>query len=414
MDRIPYYLPAGFKRQIRPYLDEGYLTPATADHLIQSGMPWNKIACYVQDLGWWGTQSPKQASEMRQDWEFQSWGATLELHTKRWRVIVDPGELAPTPAISCDVIIVTHVHYDHIAKLLEYSQSDPLTPIIMSSLTADLLAIKNQQPEMHKLLRSQVLRLEFGEECLIRGIKIRLIPAGHLLGAAMCILEADQDRFLITGDFALRDVGGLQGAEILTESFQSIFIESTAADQGTLPTMDEETTRTPILKQVDQACLLGHEQIVIHSQSFGQSQEIYTALALAKWVGAFPNWEIGFTGFPALVAKKYKQKLAQISPSWRVPLLILNDEWIPPKTLLITTPMDIEHNEENSHTTNNTTTQSTYHIYSPNVYTHAGWGERMAFSTGISCHDVYFYHGSRPIALRDELNKIGRTTCFLI
>ena len=48
-------------------------------------------------------------------------------------------------------------------------------------------------------------------------------------------------------------------------------------------------------------------------------------------------------------------------------------------------------------------------LWHPTVYTHAGWGERMALAVGIPCHSVLLYNGI-SLSLRAALSEVGRKT----
>lgn len=69
----------------------------------------------------------------------------------------------------------------------------------------------------------------------------------------MIELDVAGDSVLITGDFALRDVGGLRGADPPTGDYGLVLMESTQADWRTLPVAHEAATRRPLLQQLAQS-----------------------------------------------------------------------------------------------------------------------------------------------------------------
>ena len=83
---------------------------------------------------------------------------------------------------------VSHAHSDHIA---------PHDEIILSEKTARLM-----QARMPGERREHVLA--FGQATEVHGLRVTLLPAGHIFGSAQLFLETDASRLLYTGDFKLR------------------------------------------------------------------------------------------------------------------------------------------------------------------------------------------------------------------
>ena len=48
----------------------------------------------------------------------------------------------------------------------------------------------------------------------------------------------------------------------------------------------------------------------------------------------------------------------------------------------------------------------------PQVYTHAGWSEHMAFATGVACNSIGFYHGN-SLSLQKALSQMNRKNFFI-
>ena len=110
------------------------------------------------------------------------------LHLPELGLWLDPQE----PQTGPEKVFVSHAHSDHVAAHRE---------VILSAPTAKLMAIR--VPEA----RQEVI-LNFGET---RGFaytqeayQLTLLPAGHIFGSAMALLEAQGERLLYTGDFKLR------------------------------------------------------------------------------------------------------------------------------------------------------------------------------------------------------------------
>jgi DNA ligase 1 len=92
---------------------------------------------------------------------------------------------------------VSHAHSDHIA---------PHQEVIVSERTARLMRAR--------LPGSRIEHpLPFGERRSIRTVDLMLLPAGHILGSAQCLIFAGEETLLYTGDFKLRPGKSAEMAE---------------------------------------------------------------------------------------------------------------------------------------------------------------------------------------------------------
>ncbi len=410
-EAVPYPSPPpGPLRDVHSYLHEGILSPRNADILLRQGFPWSLVAPHVQDREWWGAQCPADASPPTLPWRITAWDATLRLEIPGESLWVDPGPSAPLPSRPPDLIIVTHAHHDHTARLGEFSANHPDTRIVMSHGTASLLSLRSSfDPLLQECLRQRVVRLDFGENRAIGGVRVKLRPAGHLLGAAMVEIQSGKDSLLITGDFAFRDVGGIAGALWPQEVYALVIVESTAADRGTLPVADPEANRRPFLQEVDDLLNRGKTRLLASAQAMGQAQELYATLALAQQAGAFPTLRVRLAGFAESVSEKYYKALKGQAGPWSCPFLTLATDQIPENSLVIASGLDSEGKGgmTDSLVCNLEGTPDGWVLKSPSVHTHAGWSERMAWGVGIPCYTVVLYHGFSP-TLQIALSQIGR------
>jgi DNA ligase-1 len=92
---------------------------------------------------------------------------------------------------------VSHAHSDHVA---------PHQEIVVSERTAHLLQVRLPGWRVKH-------SLPFGEKRCIRGVELMLLPAGHIFGSAQCLLFADEETLLYTGDFKLRAGKSAEQAE---------------------------------------------------------------------------------------------------------------------------------------------------------------------------------------------------------
>jgi DNA ligase-1 len=110
------------------------------------------------------------------------------IHLPALQLWLDPHDRRAAP----DRVFVSHAHSDHIAGHQEVILSGPTARLMRARLAGE---------------RTEHV-LPFGEPRLFttggRSWQITLLPAGHILGSAMCLLEAAHQTLLYTGDFKLR------------------------------------------------------------------------------------------------------------------------------------------------------------------------------------------------------------------
>ena len=83
---------------------------------------------------------------------------------------------------------ISHAHSDHIGRHAE---------VIATAATAELMRARLGAKRIEH-------RMEFGETREFRGLRVTLLPAGHILGSAQFFAESESGSLLYTGDFKLR------------------------------------------------------------------------------------------------------------------------------------------------------------------------------------------------------------------
>ena len=73
----------------------------------------------------------------------------------------------------------------------------------------------------------KIIPIRFHEEMEIDGIKFKAYNAGHVLGAAMFLVEIDGVRILYTGDYSREEDRHLKAAEIPKWEIDILIVEST-------------------------------------------------------------------------------------------------------------------------------------------------------------------------------------------
>jgi Cft2 family RNA processing exonuclease len=306
------------------------------------------------------------------------------------QIWIDPGPETPDPDVPPDLILVTHAHHDHIGQLAQLARLSPGCRIVMTPGTLELLTLNGAGQALAQRLREQAVVLPVDTPRDFGSVTVRFWPAGHLLGAVMIELCHGRDKVLITGDFALRDVGGLRPDAAPSGAYTLVMMEATMADWGSLPFAAPYYNRRPVLDAVNEAIATGARIVALPAQALGQAQEIYVALTLAQRAGAFPDWQVGLTGFSAAVSDLYHASLSRARGPWRRRPWAC-DSRPPDHSLVITSDQ--------------------YQIPGAGIVheralTHAGWGEHMALVLGVACRHLAFYHGSAT-SLRIVLDEMG-------
>ena len=153
---------------------------------------------------------------------------------------------------------VSHAHGDHIA---------PHQEVIVSQRTAHLMQVRVPGSRVEHAL-------PFGERRSVRGVDLMLIPAGHIFGSAQCLVFADKETLLYTGDFKLRPGKSAEPAE--WRQADTLVMETTFG----LPRYRFPATKS-VVDQMVAFCgetIDAGEVPVLLGYSLGKAQEILCSL----------------------------------------------------------------------------------------------------------------------------------------
>jgi DNA ligase 1 len=153
---------------------------------------------------------------------------------------------------------VSHAHSDHIA---------PHEEMIVSERTSRLM-----QARLPGERREHVL--PFGEPTEVRGLRVTLLPAGHIFGSAQFFLETNRGSLLYTGDFKLRRGKSAEAAE--WKPAETLIMETTYG----LPRYRLPPTEL-VVQQIVAFCREAIEEgatPVLLGYSLGKAQEILCSL----------------------------------------------------------------------------------------------------------------------------------------
>jgi DNA ligase-1 len=162
-------------------------------------------------------------------------------------------------------VFVSHAHSDHTEDHRE---------VILTAQTARLMEARMGGKRIENILPFGEAR-SFGAES--NSFKLTLLPAGHIFGSAMSLIEANGESLLYTGDFKLRK--GLS-AEPCEPRPADILIMETTFGQPRYQFPPTDAVMKGVLRFCKEA-LDNDETAVLLGYSLGKSQEILCALAEA-------------------------------------------------------------------------------------------------------------------------------------
>lgn len=183
------------------------------------------------------------------------------LHFPNLGLWMDPHE----PQAGDEIVFVSHAHSDHVAAHRE---------VVLSRPTARLMAARMPGERKERVL-------EFGVTTPMNSGRqdyaITLLPAGHIFGSAMALLEAEGQSLLYTGDFKLRRS---LSAETCEPRRADILVMETTFGRPHYKFPPSEAVLTAVIKFCREA-LDNEETPVLLGYSLGKSQEILCGLGEA-------------------------------------------------------------------------------------------------------------------------------------
>lgn len=173
------------------------------------------------------------------------------------------------PAVQFDTVnghgpaIISHAHADHAAE-------DLSMPVFATPETADLLKARGHTGE--------IVRLDYDVWHQFEGWRLKMLPAGHVLGSAQALIErADGLRLLYTGDVKTRH--GRTSAPARFEHADDLLMECTFGLPMFRFPPEEEVAASMVA--FARQCLEDGLTPVFLGYSLGKGQEIMSILAEA-------------------------------------------------------------------------------------------------------------------------------------
>jgi len=179
-----------------------------------------------------------------------------------WGVHLPVEHLWLDPRGPRDFAFVSHAHSDHTGRHRES---------ILTEATSRLMRARMGEAAGREHI------LPYREKRRLRNFEIELLPAGHVLGSAQCLVEGNAGTLLYTGDFKLR--AGLSSEPAEARPADTLIMETTfGLPRYTFPPADR------VVASVVKFCLEAREDgatPVLLGYSLGKAQEILFAVAAA-------------------------------------------------------------------------------------------------------------------------------------
>ncbi|XP_047334513.1 cleavage and polyadenylation specificity factor subunit 3-I-like [Impatiens glandulifera] len=189
-----------------------------------------------------------------------------------------------------DVLLVTHFHLDHAASLPYFLEKTTFkgrvfmthaTKAIYKLLLTDYVKVSKVSVEDMLFDEQDILRsmdrievVDFHQTLEVNGIRFWCYTAGHVLGAAMFMVDIAGVRVLYTGDYSREEDRHLRAAELPEFSPDVCIIESTYGVQLHQPRPAREKRFTDVIH----ATVSQGGRVLIPTYALGRAQELLLIL----------------------------------------------------------------------------------------------------------------------------------------
>jgi cleavage and polyadenylation specificity factor subunit 3 len=189
-----------------------------------------------------------------------------------------------------DILLISHFHLDHAAALpyllektdfkgrvfMTHPTKSIYKLILLDYVKVSTISIEETLYDEKDLLNSmdKIECVNFHEVVHHKGIKFWCYNAGHVLGAAMFMIEIAGVKILYTGDYSRREDRHLMSAELPDVKPDILIVESTYGVQTLQPVEQREKRFTDLVHQI----IKRGGRVLIPAFALGRAQELLLIL----------------------------------------------------------------------------------------------------------------------------------------
>ena len=239
----------------------------------------------------------------------------IMVSTDKTRILLDAGvkigaqdeypHLDDSMLKDIDGIVVSHAHLDHSGYLPHiysagYTGSTYVTKPTMELITvliSDYMRISNPSNVTQSGLKKMAAAFklyDYRKEFRINELKLKFIPAGHILGSAMISVSDGKNTLLYTGDINTAKSKLFDGAELKGLNADTLITESTYGAPNDAFQKEQDIIRE-MVKSIKETIKVGGK-IIIPSFAVGRAQEVLLFLDDNINSGALPKVPIYVDG----------------------------------------------------------------------------------------------------------------------
>jgi cleavage and polyadenylation specificity factor subunit 3 len=203
-----------------------------------------------------------------------------------------------------DILLITHFHLDHAASLPYFTERTGFkgrifmthpTKAVIKLLLGDyirLISIKNAAAPDEDVLYTEaelqscidkIELVDYHQVSSVGSVKFWAYNAGHVLGAAMFMIEIGGRHVLYTGDYSMEDDRHLMAAEIPAIQPDVLIVEATYGVQVHASRQEREARFTSTIERI----VMRGGRCLIPVFALGRAQELL--LILDEYWQANPN-----------------------------------------------------------------------------------------------------------------------------
>ena len=205
--------------------------------------------------------------------------------------LIDPGEI--------DLLLITHFHLDHCGALPYFLEKTNFkgecymtypTRDVYKIVLSDYVKVSHSKSEEYlfnekdlKNSLDKIKAINYHQEIEYHGIKFSAFKAGHVLGAAMFLVEISGVKILYTGDYSREIDRHLQPAEIPNKEIHKINVLIVESTYGIHQHEDKEEREKNFIRYIDEVISRGGK-CLLPVFATGRAQELL--LILDEYWGA--------------------------------------------------------------------------------------------------------------------------------